>query len=202
MRIITGIGRSGTSFVSEICKNLGYDMGFKSDHKNINAGYELPAIVSINDTLILEQDDSKTVEIYSQMVKVASETVITKDPRFILTLSRWVDSGANIESILYCKRDFLDIAKSSNKSKCGMLEIFALKGWPEHTMATVAEMWEIAFLDMAKRYGIPVDIISFPESLSNFNQVSPLKHIESDKDKLYSIWKKTIKPVREYSNVK
>ena len=177
-------------------------MGFKSDHKNINAGYELPAIVSINDTLILEQDDSKTVEIYSQMVKVASETVITKDPRFILTLSRWVDSGANIESILYCKRDFLDIAKSSNKSKCGMLEIFALKGWPEHTMATVAEMWEIAFLDMAKRYGIPVDIISFPESLSNFNQVSPLKHIESDKDKLYSIWKKTIKPVREYSNVK
>jgi hypothetical protein len=50
MYIITGLGRSGTSFIAEIFHNLGYDMG--KHHADIDAGYEHPNITSFNHMLL------------------------------------------------------------------------------------------------------------------------------------------------------
>lgn len=204
MHIITGIGRSGTSFVSEVCKNLDYDMGSKTNFDTINAGYELSSVVEINEMFIRKHDgeelnNEKLVEINKSMVDMSNKTAIVKDPRFLLTLNRWAEAGAQIDGIIYCKRDFLEISRSTIAADCnGMLGIFAKRNWSEHMMTTVAEMWEIGFLNIANRYGINVDIVSFPDSLVDFNQILPLKCIEPNEDKLYKAWSKAINPIKEY----
>ena len=99
MYIITGFGRSGTSFIAEIFKECGYNMGHLYNDK-IKAGWELHEIVSINKS-ILTGDYWGEEDIQNQMRTLSNEVKVVKDPKFIITLKHWIDAGANIEGIFF-----------------------------------------------------------------------------------------------------
>jgi len=136
MKIISGMHRSGTSLVARLFYESGADMGnpntfYRPDKWNPDGYFEQPDIHAINMPLIngyfwklayfwlpstktiLKRATYRTEQIYQIATKYKGK--IVKETRFCLTLPAWIQSGAQIDKILICLRDPIQVAKSLQK---------------------------------------------------------------------------------------
>lgn len=158
MHVITGVGRSGTSFIAELFHNSGIeDMG--SYMPEIDAGYEHPDIVRINKRMISDFWGSDSDK--EELIQVADSLKICKDPRFMATLPRWVVAGANIESVILCLRDYDEIIDNSNKTKAGWLAFF--EGWDELSMKDLCRIMNDAIEVFCDKEHIKMNCINFKD---------------------------------------
>ncbi len=187
MYIITGFGRSGTSFISEIFQNAGYQMG--KYRKDVDAGFENHNVCQINAKLgfsaVLNND------LKSQMNIVAKNNKIVKDPRFSITLGSWVEADINIEGIFWCHRDYDEILISSKKSNAGQMQMF--RGYADIDVKLIMQALKTAFFNLCTKNNISLYVINFPESLQDFNQVKCLNNIIKDETRLYKLWEQTVR---------
>ena len=124
MYIITGVGRSGTSFIAEILHNCGISMG--KYNPSIDAGFELESITAINKTM-MDGDYWGDASIINRMKTLAAQTRVAKDPRFMMTLGVWITAGVLFDGVYICTRNYTDIIESSEKTNAGLMSMF--NGW-------------------------------------------------------------------------
>jgi len=136
VRIITGMHRSGTSLIARLFYEAGIDMGdpntfYRPDQWNPDGYYEQPAIHAINMPLIngpfwkfayfwlpstrtIMKRAAKRANQIRETAQQYDECVV-KETRFCLTLPAWLEHGANIERILLCLREPIQVARSIQK---------------------------------------------------------------------------------------
>lgn len=191
MYIITGIGRSGTTFIAEIFTNLGHDMGGDINYK-INGGRESKELVEVNEHLMMNNtiDEEYVNQI---MNKAADNHTIVKDPRCMMTIDRWIrEIGDRIDGIILCIRDEREIVASSCHGG-GMIPIF--NRCSDAMKEEICKLITDAFINIVTNAGIPLHIIEYPESMHDFNSIKDaLLLIEPDESKLHDAWEKSIKP--------
>jgi len=133
MIVITGPGRSGTSALAEVYKQLGFDPGGAWVERT-RAGLEDPRFFSLNNRLAAQlgmtmlkrfprrapaaDDDEVTFEPADwnrldgvvahnrdAMLEAARSTEVVKDPRFSYLLPVWIAAGASIDHVVITNRD-------------------------------------------------------------------------------------------------
>lgn len=191
MHIITGLGRSGTTFIAEIFRNLGYEMG-SYYNEEVNAGYENSEVAQINKRIMIGDYWGKSHEI-EEMRMVAQKYKVVKDPRFIFTLGIWLQAAAEIQSVFLCSRKLSEIVESSERTNAGNLAMF--NAYPLSLKLKFARLFEKNFKALLNHYHINWHIIKYPESVKSFNNVKRLELIEPDTSKLKEAWGKARKPL-------
>lgn len=141
MIIITGAGRSGTSFIAYLLMRLGFDLGctepkmeWISDPPFFGGGEDNCA-VQINEKIhdfLVSSEPAPRRAMYERglnlgcledaVVAVKEEILhfphmIVKDPRFCITLETWILAGRAIDLIIDCQRDVFSCAKSMKRTK-------------------------------------------------------------------------------------
>lgn len=189
MHIITGIGRSGTSFICTIFKNLGHEMGVWVE--SVNAGYESKHI-GLHNKKILSGDYGGTSTEKEALLRDSKNTFIAKDPRFMFTLGHWIQAGAAIDSIIFCTRSYTNIIESSEKSNAGMMALF--NGMSDRGRKNICKAIRANFIKTAKQNNIPICTINYPESVQNYREVRCLFELGIVKDEpaLQLAWHKAI----------
>jgi len=186
MHIITGLGRSGTSFIAEIINACGIDVG-GDYNKEIDAGFEHPDVTRLN-KIIISGDYWHTEEQKQELRVISQDVQVAKDPRFVFTIGTWLLAGANIDSVYFCERAYKEIFESSNRTWAGSMAI--LNGMDYGNWLTIAQGLTYAFFEIIDRYAIPRHEISYPESLHNFNKIYSLRALDISEDKLKEAWGK------------
>jgi hypothetical protein len=198
MIIVTGLGRSGTSFTAKVLSEAGARFMGEWFDENIKAGMEYPKVAAINNLLrtggaySIDEAISKLgmPEIKSEL----SEGVIVKDPKFVLTLDFWIKSGINIEHIVYCSRDYKQIFKSSIKSGRGSVGDVKAVFIPTFYGANVYFTFlERMFFKITSDAGIPVTRVHFPESTKDWAEIEKLSFI-AGREKLKEAWERCKRP--------
>lgn len=190
MYIITGLGRSGTSFLATIFTKIGYQMGVWSNE--LSAGYELEETTIINKHIIAGDGGENFL-----LKDVSERVIVTKDPRFMFTLNKWIVSGAKIDGIFYCSRDYNDILKSTSKSLAGNMGLFI--GLDLEIQIEFMKSFERLFFSICDKYFIPIWKISYPESTIDYNQIKCLNNIVNDEVLLTNAWNEVN---NEWNNIK
>lgn len=136
MKIITGMHRSGTSIVARLLHAAGADFGdsrtfHPADEWNPDGYYEQRTILTLNRKLlegrwgkfanifppsnarVLKRGQDLAGEICAAVEMFRGCTI--KDPRFNYTGPAWEEHGAQIEKIVVCLREPLDVARSMQK---------------------------------------------------------------------------------------
>ena len=142
MKIITGMHRSGTSLVGKLFHDAGADMGnpdnfYRPDKWNPEGYYEQPDIHALNMPLIngpwwkfayyrLPSTDTilrRSAKFEDQIRKTAGsyEGKIVKETRFCLTLPAWQRYDTEVDRVLICLRDPIQVAKSIQKRNYTLL---------------------------------------------------------------------------------
>lgn len=167
--IITGTGRSGTSFVAKCFERLGYDLGgeWKPD---VRAGLECPESVAANQEILSAcvqynftpgrigfptcKDSALIAE--QQRVRDALSAIthpIIKDPSCANTLDVWIHAG-KVERVIFCLRDPLDAWISFQGTP--------FKDSPLHTYEML--LARIGYVTWACRYhGIRLEVVPWPD---------------------------------------
>ncbi len=180
MIVITGPGRSGTSFLANLYRRLGYDTGGGWDRKR-RAGREHPDVVEVNeliakelnvplgppfvDTLAQRWDlEDELAERYGDRLRgIAARLPVTKDPRFCWTLGVWARAKAPIEHVVLTLRRSDELQASSRQS--GMS--------PEETTDNVnlertSFIYRVGSAIMAAAdANIPASLLWFPDYLAD-----------------------------------
>lgn len=136
MNIITGMHRSGTSLVARLFYEVGADMGdpdtfYRPDRWNPEGYYEQPDIHAINMPLIngmwwkfayFNLPATRTIMRRARRMETqiretahAYEGRVIKETRFCLTLPAWLKYGANVQHVLICLREPVQVARSIQK---------------------------------------------------------------------------------------
>jgi len=192
MYIITGIGRSGTSFIAEMFHNMGHSMG--SYNESIDAGFENVEVTEINKRIM--SCEYVCNEVFTKkMSECAKSTKIAKDPRFLFTLGHWIRAEVNIDAVFYCTRNIEAIIESSEKTCAGNVAL--LHGFDVVTKSTVFASLEKGFWLLCGNMHIPIFEIIFPESLTNFEEVKCLSIVDNNIDVLREVWEKTKRTVND-----
>ena len=186
MHIITGLGRSGTSFIAEIIKACGIDVG-GDYNKEIDAGFEHPDVTRFN-KIILSGDYWHTEEQKKELSRISQDVLVAKDPRFVFTIGTWLLAGAKIDSVYFCARAYKEIFESSNRTWAGSMAIF--NGTDYGNWLAIAQGLTYAFFEIIDRYAIPLYPIFYPKSLHNFNKINSLCALGIQGDKLKEAWVK------------
>lgn len=184
MIVITGPGRSGTSFLANLYQNLGFDPGGGwEDHKR--AGLEERAVVKMNTALCEELGapigppprtplgqqrwhlvDKLADKHGKKLRKLAEERDVVKDPRFCWTLRVWVAAGAPIEHIVLTLRKVEDVIGSA--AHAGMRKPVDEVSQEQLNDARSTVTYRIgAVLTAAAESGIPYSTLWFPNYLSD-----------------------------------
>jgi hypothetical protein len=131
--VITGVGRSGTSYLASVYRELGFDPGGRWQ-PDINAGLESDDVVAVNERLARDLGlrffgapprsavrrwlphrprsfhgvDPADVEAlaaeHGEELRALSARAVVKDPRFCWTLAVWAAAGACIEHVVISVR--------------------------------------------------------------------------------------------------
>ena len=168
MKIITGIGRSGTSVLTEYAKQCGLNVGKTKWIPQYDAGNESQEMMEINNHLFKLGAGSGI----NARVRALNLDVV-KDPLFIRNVNivkTWWSLRKDIE-IIYCERPFQDIADSQKRKPqmtCPAYRCF------------VDEMEQIQtdFLLTCGEIGIPFTILKYP--YSSYKVVNKLLGIVND----------------------
>jgi hypothetical protein len=169
--------RSGTSLIARLFYEAGADMGnpetfYRPDRWNPEGYFEQPDIHAINMPLIngpwwkfayfrlpptetiLKRAEKRASQI-QETAQVYQGKVI-KETRFCLTLPAWLKYGAQVERILICLRDPIQVARSIQKRNRTTLQ---------HGYA----MWQLhneRILQHAQSAQIPVWVITYDRALN------------------------------------
>ena len=184
MIVITGPGRSGTSFMASLYQNLGFDPGggWEDDKR---AGLEERKIVKMNTELCEELGApigppprtplgkqrwnlvSKLADKHGKKLrKLAEERDVVKDPRFCWTLRVWVAAGAPIEHIVLTLRKVEDVIGSA--AHAGMRKPVDEVSEEQLNDARSTVTYRIgAVLTAAAESGIPYSTLWFPNYLKD-----------------------------------
>ena len=123
MIVITGVGRSGTSFLARLYRELGFDPGGRW-LPTMRAGYEDDEVVEANELvahdlgvrflagpspdrfdMIEPGRVASTVKRHGERLRtIAGEHVVVKDPRFCWTMPVWLQARAAIEHVVLSTR--------------------------------------------------------------------------------------------------
>ncbi len=160
MLLITGTGRSGTSFVAKWF----YDMG-KIDYDYIwlneySAGLEPSDVTRINGAIFIGNDKKyQTEKEISDAIKKINYRVI-KDPLFFYpnVLEYWAKRKKNL-SILICLRNFEDVYKSRK-----------LKKMNNTHSPKILTKYNKEFRHTISKYEIKHQSILFPYFLDNYDE--------------------------------
>lgn len=155
LTIITGIGRSGTSAMMYrlITKsnNQVEDFGLISFIGKYSAGYENPIFGRLNEIIYKGQLTNLDVKLIKQL-----NIRVVKDPLFIRDLNivrTWWEHRKDI-SIIYCKRDYNEIAKSQKKLPTMKAPVY--RCFPE-----MMQKIEEEFLNEVEKLGIPIKVYNY-----------------------------------------
>jgi len=131
--VITGVGRSGTSYLARVYRELGFDPGGHWQ-PDINAGLEADDVVSANERLARDLGlrffgaptrsplgrwmpqrrsayhgvDPETIAAlaaeYGEELRALAGRAVAKDPRFCWTMAVWAAAGASIDHVVISVR--------------------------------------------------------------------------------------------------
>lgn len=109
MKIITGIGRSGTSAIAKYCQEIGLNIGESKWIEEYKAGFEDKETIQINDHL-------KTIGFEERIIRRMKDLDrdVVKDPRFVGNtkyIEYWWMVRKDIR-VIYLRRDAREIVKS------------------------------------------------------------------------------------------
>ncbi len=152
MKIISGMHRSGTSLVARLFSEAGADMGnpehfYRPDKWNPDGYFEQPEIHAINMPLIsgpwwkfayfsLPSDNTimRRAEKFADQIEQTGARYkgkVVKETRFCLTLPAWLRYGPEVDGILVCLREPIQVARSIQKRNFTTIK-HALKLWHIH----------------------------------------------------------------------
>lgn len=138
MRIITGSGRSGTSFIAMLMHQLGYNVGAESYPTSgpPYAGMEYPEVARVNTDIMLAIRHRETrhsifnltqkrihelADEFGSRITEFPNNIFPKDPRFSITLPVWEAVRKDIEFVIVCIRDLHDVVKSAQATNTLLL---------------------------------------------------------------------------------
>lgn len=175
MKIITGPGRSGTSFVAQIIDKL---VGLSGDflwEEDVRAGMESKEIVDLNKMLFfLNGKDTPYSTIWLSKseidkAKYLSESILksmsdryqgkwVKDPLFSKTLQIWIDCHVDVEMVIICTRKPSKMMESAKRTNRGFEPVGEYQDWEieAEMLARQGYLW-----DTILRYGIPHLVIRY-----------------------------------------
>lgn len=175
MLIITGSGRSGTSFLAEYCRQIGYNPGGVWLPKEINAGMENPRVVAINETIVHKINNSQNI--YDDTLKYNIITIpnqVVKDPRFLgchgQVIEVWHHYRKDIK-VLLLERNPSEVAKSFKLHPDHFIEQCVLD---EEELAKRVAKGVQEFKDKLTQLSIEYRTIQFPGFLNEFEKVYDL----------------------------
>lgn len=148
--IITGIGRSGTTFLAHVFHNAGYDVGATPE----SIGLDIPdgGMEHYNTTQISRTDCTKLLDNYPEIIK---------DPTFALALPKWLNLGQCPKHAIFTCRNANDIYDSTTQ-------------YGPTTRLDIIHQWYTGLRNILQA-GIPVTIIPYPEIGTNPNFAQLLK---------------------------
>lgn len=157
MIIISGSGRSGTSFAAECFQSAGVDVGGEWLEET-RSGWEHPDVVKVNQDInaivgFLECRDVIHLpdELKERVRKLSAERNVVKDPLFSYTLEAWIHLG-QVDRVIHMERPISEVTLSA-----GVID-------PNPTMERY--MSRVGGLTMAcDRHQIERQVIVFPEVL-------------------------------------
>lgn len=208
MIVITGPGRSGTSFLADLYRNLRFDPG-GGWQDTIRAGREQKDVVAINSAIMEELNvpragraeigeqrwdsiSEQAARYSAQMRSIAEAWEVVKDPRFTWTLRAWLEAGAKIDHVVVTLRPIKDVVQSA---------VHAGMAKPTREDATNVMSSHMMFrigclLTTLGEYQVPHTTLSFPAYLSDPEQLyrslvfpRPVKYSKFEK-----VLRKTFKP--------
>ncbi len=184
MIVITGPGRSGTSFMATLYQNLGFDPG-GAWNDSIRAGLEERTVVKMN-TMLAEEllaplgppprqplgaqrwdlVDKLAERHGKKLRKLALEREVVKDPRFCWTLRVWVAAGAPIEHIVLTFRKVEDVIGSA--AHAGMRKPTDAVPAEQLNQARSTVIYRMgSVITAAGESGIPHSLLWFPDYLKD-----------------------------------
>lgn len=185
MKVITGSGRSGTSFVAKIIDQLTGLSGEYVWDETVRAGMETKEIVDLNKMLFyLNGKDAPYANLWLNhheigKAKYCAESVLkkvaeqyegkwVKDPLFSKTLQIWLDCHVNVEMVIMCTRQPLKSMLSAKKVNRGFEPANAYADWQiEAEMhARQGYLW-----DTVLRYGTPHMIVRYEHMQDDLQRV-------------------------------
>jgi hypothetical protein len=209
--VITGPGRSGTSFLADLYRKLKFDPGGGWD-KNIRAGLEDAETVELNTQICrdlaapvgpppkpaLGQQRWHLVPELAEkygpaMHALAAKREVTKDPRFVWTLRVWLEAKAAIDHVVLTFRRVDDVIGSAQ---------YAGMGQPKENVEQVDQSRSVIIYRMGSvttavgEYKQPHSLLWFPDYLSDpdhlyDNLVFPRP---VDRERFMKVFKKTVNP--------
>lgn len=140
--IITGVGRSGTTFLAHVFHNAGYDLGAGPE----SIGLDIPdgGFEHYNTTRISRSECTDLLDEYPPIIK---------DPTFALALPKWLSLGQCPRHAIFTARDMTACYESISK-------------YGPTTRLDLMYQWYTGLRNMLSA-GIPVTIIPFPEIGTN-----------------------------------
>lgn len=172
MLIITGSGRSGTSFLAEYCRRIGYSPGGYWLPKDINAGMEHPFVVEINEKIVqrIRNNQPITDDIFKYSILSISNKVI-KDPRFLGCSGQVIEVWRRFRqdfNVILLQRDAKAVAKSFKMHPDHFTEQCCL---PEEELANRVQKGVDEFVSKLETLNIPFQIFTFPCFLEQFEEI-------------------------------
>jgi len=137
MIIVTGSGRSGTSFVTKALSIAGAQFPDSTPYDDtVRAGLENTDIVNLNKTIysmngaydyygvswIRPDQEDTTAQILGSALRLSSDRydgIFVKDPLFSKTIGVWAKANVNIEHVIICMRNVYDTVQSAMNTKRG-----------------------------------------------------------------------------------
>ena len=163
MIVITGLGRTGTSFLAKWCKESGVDPGGVWNN-NVDAGMEDSRVVTINEKIIW--DNQPKVDNYKKSILLINKPVI-KDPRFSVggkVLSIWWKIRQDLKFIVLHRKPE-NVVKSRLRHSKGFIEKY------RGTDVTIYKTHFADFVTTLLKFDIPYKMFYFPTFLNRFESL-------------------------------
>ena len=165
MKIITGIGRCGTSFLTKYCKEIGLNIGEAKWIEKYDAGLEDRETIVINEHILKNGYDSTAKKLFSKLPK----RDIIKDPRFLYdanTIKYWLNHFPDLE-VIYLTRNYSEIVASQKRKPSMTTPAF-------RCFEDEIEIKEKAFLSVLSDLNIQTYIFTYPNFL---NEAEAIKNV-------------------------
>jgi hypothetical protein len=207
--VITGPGRSGTSFLADLYRKLRFDPGGGWD-KDIRAGLEDAEIVEVNTEICRELKApvgpppkpslgeqrwdrvSDLAERFGPKLReIASRREVSKDPRFVWTMRVWLEAEAAIDHVVLTFRRVDDVIESAQ---------FAGMGQPKENVEQVNQSRSTIIYRMGSvltavgEHKTPYSLLWFPDYLSDPDALfdSLVFPRPVDRGKFINVFRKTV----------
>lgn len=210
MIVVTGPGRSGTSFLAELYRDLGFDPGGAWD-KKINAGREQHEIVEVNSKIYsafnapdnpppIDNFGAQRWDLVAALAdeygpllhELASRFEVVKDPRFCWTLRIWLEAKAPIDHVVVSMRR-LDEVQASAK----LVGMAAKRTTEEANQARSDLVYRVgSLMTTLGDFDVPSTTLWFPGYLADPDALYERLPLPSPvpKERFLKVFRKTLNP--------